>query len=153
MVYRCATNNQVPVLPQVQPGFNDRSYRLPTGTTHTPLAPSGCPARALVPPRSTEFFRCVAIPEVEPSLPIVMVTSWDDWNEDTGIEPIPGKATTQGRQPEWERLHAGLRVRRRGYCSSELGVLTQDIALLDRDYAQGLVGAAAPAVGADCNKQ
>jgi hypothetical protein len=39
------------------------------------------------------LFRDVAIPELDPALPMVMVTSWDDWNEDTGVEPIAGTAT------------------------------------------------------------
>jgi hypothetical protein len=84
-------------------------------------------------------------------LPIVMVTSWDDWNEDTGVEPIPGNATTKDDSPSANSYTQGYQYGGEG--TSELAVLTQDIELLDRDYAQGSVGAAAPAVGADCNKQ
>ena len=147
-VYRNATNNQVPVLPEVQPGFNDRGYRL--ATNHPALPRQWLPGEG---PSSTldHFFRCVAIPELDPALPIVMVTSWDDWNEDTGVEPIPGTPTTKDDSPAGNAYTQGYQYGGEG--TSELAVLTQDIALLDRDYAQGSVGTAAPAVGADCNKQ
>ena len=94
--YRAATNGKVPVIPDIASGFNDRGFRLPTNHPAQPrqwMAGDG--------PSSTldHLFRCVALPEVDPSLPVVMVTSWDDWNEDTGIEPIGGTPTRTDDSP------------------------------------------------------
>ena len=77
----------MPVIPDIASGFNDRGFRLPTNHPAQPRQwlPGEGPASTL-----DHLFRCVAIPEVSPALPMVMVTSWDDWNEDTGIEPIGG---------------------------------------------------------------
>ena len=88
--YRNATAGRVPVVPDVAPGFNDRGFRLPTNHPAQPRQwlPGAGPASTL-----DHFFRCVAIPELDPALPMVMLTSWDDWNEDTGLEPIGGTST------------------------------------------------------------
>jgi glycoprotein endo-alpha-1,2-mannosidase len=147
-VYRNATNNQVPVLPVVQPGFNDRGYRL--ATNHPALPRQWLPGEG---PASTldHFFRCVAIPELDPTLPVVMVTSWDDWNEDTGVEPIPGTPTTHDDSPSGNAYTQGYQYGGEG--TSAERTLGRDIALLDKDYARGEVGAAAPAPGPECEKQ
>ncbi len=88
--YRAATNGKVPVIPDVASGFNDRGFRLLTNHPAQPRQwmPGDGPSSTL-----DHLFRCVALPELDPSLPVVMVTSWNDWNEDTGIEPIGGTAT------------------------------------------------------------
>lgn len=88
--YRAATGGRVPVIPDVGPGFNDRGFRLATNHPAQPRQwlPGEGPASTL-----DHLFRDVAIPELDPALPMVMVTSWDDWNEDTGVEPIAGTAT------------------------------------------------------------
>ncbi len=147
-IYRNATQNKVPVLPVVQPGFNDRGYRLATNHPALPrqwLAGEG--------PSSTldHLFRCVAIPELDPTLPIVMVTSWDDWNEDTGVEPIPGTPTTRDDSPSGTGYTQGYEYGGEGKSTER--TLGRDVALLDHDAARGQVGAAAPAPGPDCAKQ
>jgi hypothetical protein len=95
-VYRDATGGRVPVIPDINSGFNDRGFRLLTDHPAEPRQwlPDTGSASTL-----DHFFRCVAIPEVDPSLPIVMVTSWNDWGEDTGIEPIPGSPTRLDDSP------------------------------------------------------
>lgn len=147
-VYRNATSNKVPVLPVVQPGFNDRGYRL--ATNHPALPRQWLPGEG---PASTldHFFRCVAIPELDPTLPVVMVTSWDDWNEDTGVEPIPGTPTTHDDSPSGNAYTQGYEYGGEG--TSTERTLGRDVALLDKDYARGEVGAAAPAPAPDCQKQ
>ena len=142
-LYRNATDNKVPVLPVVQPGFNDRGFRLTTNHPAQPrqwLAGDG--------PSSTldQMLRCVAIPEVDPALPIVMVTSWDDWNEDTGIEPIPGTPTTKDGSPSATAYTQGYQYGGEG--SSEVHTLVRDVKLLDRAYARGETGgSASPGLG------
>jgi hypothetical protein len=147
-LYRDATNNKVPVLPVVQPGFNDRGFRLETNHPAQPrqwLAGDG--------PSSTldQMLRCVAIPELDPTLPIVMVTSWDDWNEDTGIEPIPGTPTTRDDSPSGTAYTQGYEYGGEG--TSEVRTLASDVRLLDRAYARGEIGGAEPAPGLGCQEK
>ena len=97
------------------------------------------------------MLRCVAIPEVDPALPIVMVTSWDDWNEDTGVEPIPGTPTVRDDSPSGSAYTQGYQYGGEG--TSEMRTLRQDVGLLDRAYADHEIGGAAPAAGLGCEKK
>jgi hypothetical protein len=146
-LYRQATDNKVPVLPIVQPGFNDRGFRLTTNHPAQPrqwLAGDG--------PSSTldQMLRCVAIPEVDPALPIVMVTSWDDWNEDTGIEPIPGTPTTKDDGPSGTVYTQGYQYGGEG--NSEVHTLARDVGVLDRAYAHGDIGGSSPSPALGCQE-
>ncbi|HEY1444396.1 MAG TPA: glycoside hydrolase family 99-like domain-containing protein [Acidimicrobiales bacterium] len=146
-LYRQATDNKVPVLPVVQPGFNDRGFRLTTNHPAQPrqwLAGDG--------PSSTldQMLRCVAIPEVDPALPIVMVTSWDDWNEDTGIEPIPGTLTTKDDSPSGTAYTQGYQYGGEG--TSEAHTLGRDVRVLDRAYARGEIGGSSPSRALGCQE-
>jgi hypothetical protein len=131
--YRNATGDRVPVIPDVQPGFNDRGFRL---ATDHPVEP-----RQWVPgdgPASTfdYLFRCVAVPELDTKLPLVMVTSWDDWNEDTGIEPIPGTPTNTDDSPSGNAYTQGYNYGGEG--STTVHTLRHDVALLDASTAKGV---------------
>ena len=130
--YRAATNNKVPVIPDVASGFNDRGFRLPTNHPAQPrqwMAGDG--------PSSTldHLFRCVALPEVDPALPMVMVmvTSWNDWNEDTGMEPIRGTPTRTDDSPSGNAYTQGYTYGGAG--RSALRALHKDVALLQRQIA------------------
>ena len=130
-VYRNATENRVPVIPDVAPGFNDRGFRLSTNHPAQPRQwmPGAGPASTL-----DHFFKCVAIPEVDPSLPIVMVTSWDDWNEDTGIEPIPGIPTRSDDSPSGNAYTQGYEYGDVG--RSDVTTLRRDVGLLDQSLSR-----------------
>jgi hypothetical protein len=146
-LYRNATDNKVPVLPVVQPGFNDRGFRLTTNHPGQPrqwLAGDG--------PSSTldQMLRCVAIPEVDPALPIVMVTSWDDWNEDTGVEPIPGTPATKDDSPSGTAYTQGYQYG--SEATSEVHTLARDVKLLDRAYARGETGGSSPSPSLGCQE-
>jgi hypothetical protein len=147
-LYRNATNNKVPVLPVVQPGFNDRGFRL---ETNHPAQPRQWQAGDGPSSTLDQMLRCVAIPELDPALPIVMVTSWDDWNEDTGIEPIPGTPTTRDDSPSGTAYTQGYEYGGEG--TSEVRTLASDVRLLDRAYARGEIGGAAPAPGLGCREK
>jgi glycoprotein endo-alpha-1,2-mannosidase len=147
-LYRNATNNKVPVLPVVQPGFNDRGFRL---ETNHPAQPRQWQAGDGPSSTLDQMLRCVAIPELDPALPIVMVTSWDDWNEDTGIEPIPGTPTTRDDSPSGTAYTQGYQYGGEG--TSEVRTLASDVRLLDRAYARGEIGGAAPAPGLGCQEK
>jgi hypothetical protein len=148
-VYRNATDDRVPVIPDIAPGFNDRGFRLPTNHPAQPRqwSPGAGPASTL-----DHFFKCVAIPEVDPSLPIVMVTSWDDWNEDTGIEPIPGTPTRTDDSPSGNAYTQGYEYGDAG--RSDVTVLQHDVSLLDRSLSrQGLTPRQRTSLAQECATQ
>jgi len=128
--YSAATNGRVPVIPDIASSFNDRGFRLPTNHPAQPRQwlPGEGPASTL-----DHLFRCVALPEVDPALPIVMVTSWNDWNEDTGIEPIGGTPTHLDDSPSGTAYTQGYTYGGEGRAA--LRVLRADTALLDRRFA------------------
>jgi glycoprotein endo-alpha-1,2-mannosidase len=128
--YSAATDGRVPVIPDVSSSFNDRGFRLPTNHPAQPRQwlPGEGPASTL-----DHLFRCVAIPEVDPTLPMVMVTSWNDWNEDTGIEPIGGTPTRVDDSPSGDAYTQGYQYGGEG--RSAIRVLRADVALLDRRFS------------------
>jgi hypothetical protein len=89
--YRAATFGTVPVIPDVTPGVNTRGDLLEQGRPAEPRQwlPRDGPGSTL-----SHYLSQIARPLLDPRLPIVMVTSWNEWNEDTGIEPVGGRATT-----------------------------------------------------------
>ncbi len=126
--YRAATGGRVPVIPDVGPGFNDRGFRLATNHPAQPRQwlPGEGPASTL-----DHLFREVAIPELDPTLPMVMVTSWDDWNEDTAVEPVGGTPTHLDDSITHTLYSQGYTYG--GEEQSAVNVLRRDVALLDRD--------------------
>ena len=137
--YSAATDGRVPVIPDVASGFNDRGFRLQTNHSAQPRqwqAGEG-PASTL-----DHLFRCVAIPEVSPTLPMVMVTSWNDWNEDTGVEPISGTPTDRDDSPSGQAYTQGYTYGGEG--REALRALRADVDLLDGRFADGHAKPAAP---------
>jgi hypothetical protein len=126
--YVLATGGRVPVIADVSPGFNDRGFRLATNHPAQPRqwVQGAGPATTL-----DHLFRCVAIPSVDPALPMVMVTSWDDWNEDTGMEPIPGSPTNRDDSIFTTAYTQGYTYGGEGW--DAVHTLRGDVALLDRD--------------------
>ena len=70
---------------------------------------------------------------------MVMVTSWNDWNEDTGIEPIGGTPTKTDDSPSGQAYTQGYTYGGEG--RQALKVLRADVNLLDRRF-DGRSGAA-----------
>jgi glycoprotein endo-alpha-1,2-mannosidase len=128
--YSAATDGRVPVIPDVSSGFNDRGFRLPTNHPAQPRQwlPGEGAASTL-----DHLFRCVAVPEVDPALPIVMITSWNDWNEDTGVEPIGGTPTHVDDSPSGTAYTQGYTYGGEGRAA--MRVLRTDTSLLDRQWA------------------
>jgi hypothetical protein len=87
--YRDASD--IPVVPDVIPGFNDRGTRpaldhFAIPRRWTPDAPDGS--------FLAEMIERLAKPMVDARLPMILVTSWNEWNEDTAIEPLRRSMTT-----------------------------------------------------------
>ena len=83
--YRYATGDDVPIVPGVIPGFNDRGVR--SGLGH-PVIPRqwgpGEPEGSFLAHALDEL----ALPLVDGRLPMVLISTWNEWNEDTAIEPV-----------------------------------------------------------------
>jgi FkbM family methyltransferase len=93
-----AEASQVPLLPSVIPGYNDRGFR--PQEDHAAIPRQWTPGSAETGFMS-EMLDRYALPFVDQSVPILFVTSWNEWNEDTGIEPLrpapPTAADQSGR--------------------------------------------------------
>jgi glycoprotein endo-alpha-1,2-mannosidase len=88
-----------PIVPDVIPGFNDRGHRLELG--HYAI-----PRRWTEDASEGSFFAesidRIAKPLVDDKLRMILITSWNEWNEDTAIEPVsiapPTTDDTSGRR-------------------------------------------------------
>jgi len=129
--YRATTDDQVPVIPDVTPGYNDRATRLPTNHPAQPRQwlPGAGPASTL-----DELFRQVAVPSLDPKLPMIMVTAWNEWNEDSGVQPIGGVPTPRDDSPSGTVYTQGYTYGGEG--DADLVVLRHDIAVADRELAR-----------------
>lgn len=82
--YRQAVNGAVPVIPTVIPGYNDRGVRPSLNHYAIPRQWSEGAAEGSL---FAELFDRLAVPNIDSRLPMVLITSWNEWNEDTAIEP------------------------------------------------------------------
>ncbi len=75
----------VALIPDVLPGYNDRGVR--AGEDHYAI-----PRQFAEGAGEGSFFAAfldrVALPRVDPDLNMLFITSWNEWNEDTAIEPL-----------------------------------------------------------------
>lgn len=129
--YAAASGGLVPVIPDVTPGFNDRGTRLAVDHPAEPrqwLAGEG-PASTL-----DHVFREVAVPSLSPTLPMVMVTAWNEWNEDSGVQPIGGRPTARDDSSTGACYTQGYTYGGEG--GSDLAVLGRDIAAARRQVAE-----------------
>jgi glycoprotein endo-alpha-1,2-mannosidase len=94
--YSTATVGRVPVIPDVSPGVNTRGVRL---SVNEPAEPRQWRAGESAGSTLTQLLRTVARPVLDPRLPMVFVTSWNEWNEDTGIQPVGGTPTSRDDSP------------------------------------------------------
>jgi hypothetical protein len=83
--YRAATGGRVPIAPSVVPGYDDRGVRAAERHFVLPRqwAPGGSDASLL-----GELLDRTAYPNLDDRAPLLFLTSWNEWNEDTGIEPV-----------------------------------------------------------------
>lgn len=96
---------RVAFVPGVIPGYNDRGTRPAQEHYAIPrqISPGAREGSFLA-----AMWRRAARPVVDPRLPMVLVTSWNEWNEDTAIEPLrEAPPTTRDQSPTGELLTQG----------------------------------------------
>jgi glycoprotein endo-alpha-1,2-mannosidase len=89
--YRSALGPEIPLIPAIIPGYNDRGVRL---SEKHPAIP-----RRLDPGAAEGSFFAQALdrtilPFVDPELPMALITSFNEWNEGTQIEPTLSSGVT-----------------------------------------------------------
>jgi len=92
---RVAAAEGVAFIPSALPGYNDRGERLPENHHVLPrrLRPSAGPASLF------DETLTLAAPLVDPRLGLLAVTSWNEWGEDTQIEPTAPAPDSNGPTP------------------------------------------------------
>jgi hypothetical protein len=84
-------------VPGILPGYNDRGIRRRLGHYAIPRqTEEGASEGSFL----VESFECLARPFADPGLNLVLLTSWNEWNEDTAIEPLKSALpTAQDQSP------------------------------------------------------
>ena len=108
----------MPIVPDVMPGYNDRGARPTEGH-------GAIPRQWALGERDGSFLQHmfdVALPIVDARAPMVMITTWNEWNEDTGVEPETSTAaTTRDDSPQGSFYTQGYRYG--GQATSELDMI------------------------------
>jgi hypothetical protein len=117
-LYRAAAEGR-PVIPLAFPGYNDRAVR--AEADHYPIPREWSPGAG----EGTflaEWMKRFTLPEIDAELPMMLVTSWNEWGEDTAIEPLAvAPATDADVSASGEDYTQGFRYA--GYGTSYLEVL------------------------------
>jgi glycoprotein endo-alpha-1,2-mannosidase len=102
--YAGATGGEVPVIPDATPGENSRAVRLSVDENAEPRqwTPGAGPASTLV-----HYLNDIDRPIIDPRVPLLFVTTWNEWNEDTGIQPVGGTLTTRDDSPTGDAYTQG----------------------------------------------
>jgi hypothetical protein len=88
--YRAAAPD-TPVIPLAMPGYNDRGVRLEHDHFVIPREWNrGAGEGSLF----AEWLERFTLPQVDARLPMLLVTSWNEWSEDTAIEPAASAPVT-----------------------------------------------------------
>ena len=89
--YRAASSNSAYFVPSILPGYNDRGVRL--NANHYTIPRQWSPGAA----EGTFFeeaFDRLGFPFMDERLNMLLITSFNEWNEDTAIEPVRSAAAT-----------------------------------------------------------
>jgi hypothetical protein len=101
-IYQRACAKDKYFVPGVIPGYNDRGPRLKADHHAIP--------RRWLPDQKEgsflqEMLRQVGLPFSDPKLNMLMITSFNEWNEDTAIEPVAAAPATKKDQSESGRAY------------------------------------------------
>jgi glycoprotein endo-alpha-1,2-mannosidase len=109
-LYRDELRGKAAFVPNIVPGYNDRGVRLSVNHYAIPRqwAP-GDPQGSFF----SESFQRLAFPYVDSTINMIMITTFNEWNEDTSIEPLkPSPPHQQGPKRIGQGLHPRLFLHR-----------------------------------------
>jgi len=105
--YYQACGQDIAFIPGVMPGFNDRGTRLGSDHFAIPrLMDAGAEEGSVFSAALDDF----VIPFLSPdrAVNMVLITSWNEWNEDTNIEPVnPADKTNEDESGRARRISQG----------------------------------------------
>ncbi len=90
--YISASAGMVYFVPQIIPGYNDRGVRIAANHYAIPREWSEGAGEASL---FAKLFDLTAFRFVDPRLNMILITSWNEWNEDTAIEPLKPSGPTR----------------------------------------------------------
>lgn len=103
--YRAAAGDRTVFIPNLIPGYNDRPYRI--RRDHYPIPRQWAKGEAEGSLFSIAFDR-LGLNFVDSKLPIILITSFNEWIEDTAIEPLsPAPPTDRDLSPEGDLCTRG----------------------------------------------
>lgn len=122
-LYRDKLQDKAAFVPNILPGYNDRGVRL--SVNHYAIPRQWAPDD----PQGSFFsqsFQLLAFPFVDSTLNMIMVTSFNEWNEDTSIEPLnPAPATNKDQSGSGKDYTQGYSYA--GYGTTYLEVLRDQV--------------------------
>lgn len=123
---RAAQAGGVKFVPNILPGYNDRGDRAEQGHFVIPRQwAADEPTGSFL----DQSFRRLALPFTDPDLGMILITSFNEWNEDTGIEPLrPAPATSRDQSPSGRLYTQGYDYQ--GYMYRQLEVVRDQTAAL-----------------------
>ena len=121
--FREAAGTEIDFVPSVIPGYNDRGVRRVADHYVIPRqwTPDGPEGSFLA-----ESFERLAFPFIDPDINMILVTSWNEWNEDTAVEPLdPSPPVTRDRSRSGTAFTQGYRYT--GYGTTYLEVIRDKV--------------------------
>ncbi|MEA1927852.1 MAG: glycoside hydrolase family 99-like domain-containing protein, partial [Candidatus Auribacterota bacterium] len=103
--YRESCGEDTIFIPNIIPGYNDRPLRKRASHYVIPRQwKEGDPSGSLF----SEFFDRLGLAYIDQNIPMIMITSWNEWNEDTAIEPLtPAPPTSRDYSGSGTRFTEG----------------------------------------------
>jgi glycoprotein endo-alpha-1,2-mannosidase len=122
-LYRDKLRGKAAFVPNIVPGYNDRGVRL--SVNHYAIPRQWAPGD----PQGSFFsqsFQRLAFPFVDPTINMIMITTFNEWNEDTSIEPLkPAPPTNKDQSKSGRDYTQGYSYA--GYGTTYLEVLRDQV--------------------------
>jgi glycoprotein endo-alpha-1,2-mannosidase len=140
--YQTAIGSKGHLIPATIPGYNDRGVRL---SENHPVIPRQFTPGAEEGSFFTEALRRTVLPFMDPDIHIALITSFNEWNEGTQIEPTwTGSVTKQDHSPTKNEYTQGYGYQ--GYGERYLSILQNTFVAASGQVIEALGGKPLPRV-------
>lgn len=121
--YRNAAGKKVAFVPNIMPGYNDRGVRLREDHFVIPrIMNKDAPEGSFF----EQSFKRLAFPLIDKKLNMIIITSWNEWHEDSQIEPVENsEATDKDISPSGSDYTGGYKYE--AYGNTYLNVLRNSV--------------------------